>query len=336
MKLRQGKIPYELLRKVIERIKVVDRSVLVGPREGFDSAVIDFGSRYMVVSNDPSFYIPESIPDEFFAFGAVNWPASDVAVFGAHPRWLVYSLLLPIGIDDRRVERLANLIVEESEKLGIDVIGGHTGVYKSLNSPVASSTVMGFVDKNRLVLPSNAKVGDYIVLTKELGLEFAIAISFENPDYIVDKFGNVFLKELQSRYRELSVIQEALALAENRIPNAMHDVTEGGFTQALIEIANNSGVGFKVFEDDLNPSERILEVLNDFNVNPLNVSSSGCLIASVDGSKLDQLDSTLGKLGVEYKVVGTFTEGGFKIVKSDGREEKIRQVQGDAFAEFFA
>ncbi len=336
MVLMQGKIPPSLLKEILETIKVNDKNVIVGPREGFDSAVIDRGHEVLVLSIDPSLYIPENIPDEFFAFGTVNWAASDVAVFGAKPKWILYNLILPVGIAEDRVKKITSLIYEEAKKLDMDIIGGHTGVYKTVYSPVSSATAIGVTTKDKLILPSRAKVGDYILLTKYLGLEFVVSVSFQEEERVEKVVGSRILREFKGSFRSLSVVRDALVLANKKIPNAMHDVTEGGFLLALKEIADNSNVGFELYMEKLMPPSHINDILIEFGIDPLRVSSSGCLIAAVQKNRLEEAEDALRKENIPYQVVGRFTAKGYKIIHESGVVKDVKFQYGDDFAKFFS
>jgi len=336
MPLRQGKIPPSLLKEILSMIKIHDKSVIIGPKEGFDSAVIEKGNEAFVLSVDPSLFIPENIPDEFFAFGTVNWPASDVSVFGAKPRWMLYNLLLPVGIAEEKVKKIASLIYKEAKKLDIDIIGGHTGVYKTVSSPISSATVIGVTDKNKLIFPSGAREGDYILLTKFLGLEFVVSVAFQKEEIVEEIVGRKVIKRFKDNFRNLTVVREALALANEQIPNAMHDVTEGGFLIALKEIADNANLGFELYMEELVPPPPINDVLEKFGIDPLRVSSSGCLIVSIQEEKLEMAKSVLKKENVPFKIVGRFVKEGYKIIDENGKVKEVSFQYVDDFAKFFS
>lgn len=51
-KLRTGKLPHNLLAKMLSKIDL-DERVVVGPAVGVDAAVIDYGNRLLVTKTDP-------------------------------------------------------------------------------------------------------------------------------------------------------------------------------------------------------------------------------------------------------------------------------------------
>ncbi len=93
--LAAGKLPSELLARLLDALPTDDPQLLLGPSVGEDAAVIDFGggdSPLLVAKSDPITFATEEI-----GFYAVNVCANDLAVTGAEPRFYMPTLLLPAG-----------------------------------------------------------------------------------------------------------------------------------------------------------------------------------------------------------------------------------------------
>ena len=336
MKLKQGKLPNELLRELIEGSELDKGKVIIGPKIGFDSAVIRVNDeRCIVVSNDPSIFIPESIPIEYFAFGAVHWAASDVAVFGAKPKWLVYTILFPINTDSEFVRKVIHSISVEARRVGIDIVGGHTAVYKGINTTMSSSTVMGEIKEGELILPSNAKLGDYILFTKTLGLEIAIALAYEKEDELKTFLKPSEVVSLKNMYRELSVVKEALLLAENNLVNAMHDVSEGGLAAALNEFSEASKLGFEIYIENFNLPDYVRTISEHYNIDLFNVSNTGSLLASVPEDNIDDAINILKRNGINVQIIGRFKGKDRVIIEKNGEKKPFPTVNRDAYAKIF-
>ena len=335
MALNQGKVPSKILEKIFQRMKIKDKRVLVGPRIGFDSAVIEADGNIFVVSNDPSGFLPENIPIDYFAFGAVHWPASDVAVFGAKPVWMIYTIMFPIGISEEFVEKTIKSIYNEAKNLKIDIIGGHSGIYKSVNSTIASSTVIGEVEENKLVLPSNAKKGDLILMTKHLGLEISVALSYGEEEIVKKLLGGKTLRKLQESFRQLSVVKEARLLSEKRLANAMHDVTEGGLSVAIRELAGASNLGFEIFEERLPVPDYVKKLSERFGIDLYNTSNTGSLLAAIPPEKSEEAINVLNKHGVKATIIGKFTDEGAYLVKK-GKRKSFPSPATDNYAKIFS
>jgi hydrogenase maturation factor len=128
-----GKLPPELLARLLAAAPVADPRVLVGPGVGLDCAVIDLGERLLVCKSDPVTFATEQLGDYL-----VQLNANDLATTGATPSWLLVALLLPENAaDDAMAERLMGQIGAACRELGIALVGGHTEITYGLDRPVA-------------------------------------------------------------------------------------------------------------------------------------------------------------------------------------------------------
>jgi len=327
--LKPGKLRNDVLKRVVfPYLGVEDEKVVYGPREGFDSAVLEYdGENYLVVATDPVI----GVPREAFGFFAYHFAASDVAVFGAEPRWLVLNLLFPEGTPEEYVGEVMGDVHEECLKYGGSIIGGHTGVYPSITEPIGTSTVAGTVRKEELKLPI-AKPGDRIVVTAKVGLEFAVSATYFREKELLGKLTKKELMRLKRSFYFETVVPEAL-IARN-FARGMHDATEGGLT-ALHEIADNSGVGFRVYADKLHLDPLVKKVLDFYNLEPWSVSSTGTLIAITPPEKSDALIVELLKNGILAFELGEFTEEKERVLMEGSEERPFPEFEGDPYAELY-
>src|SRR5512147_1652541 len=87
-----GKLPVDLLEKLLAEAPGKDPRVLQGPGVGLDCAVLDFGPTLLVLKSDPITFVTDTI-----GWYAVQINANDIATTGAIPRWWLTTLLLPEG-----------------------------------------------------------------------------------------------------------------------------------------------------------------------------------------------------------------------------------------------
>ena len=88
--LRVGKLPPELLLRILARAPIDDPRVILGPGIGLDCAVVDLGDRFAVYKSDPITFASDQI-----GYYLVHVNANDIATTGAQPLWLLVTLLLP-------------------------------------------------------------------------------------------------------------------------------------------------------------------------------------------------------------------------------------------------
>ncbi|GAB6102285.1 AIR synthase family protein [Thermococcus atlanticus] len=324
-----GKLRNKVLREVIfPNLGIEDARVIYGPREGFDAAVLEYDeNHYLVVATDPTL----GVPAETFGFFTYHFASSDVAVFGARPRWLVVDILLPPGSEKEFLEKTMQDLNTECRKYGSSIIGGHTGVYPSVNEPTATTTAMGLVKKDELKLPL-AMAGDKIVVTNKVALEFAVSASYFRADELRKVLTPGEISKLRAMYRLETVVPDALTAKP--FVRGMHDATEGGLT-SLHEIADNSGLGFRVYAEKLRLDPMVRKVLDFYGFEPWSVSSTGTLIAIVPPEKSDSLITGLQKNGIEVFEIGEFTADKRRVLIENGEEKEFPRFEGDPYARLY-
>ncbi len=329
-KLPPGKLRNELLREVIfPNLGVEDGKVIYGPKEGFDSAVLEYDEEhYLIVATDPTL----GVPVESFGFFAYHFASSDVAVFGTRPRWLVVDFVLPPGTEREFLESTLNDLNGECRRFGSAIIGGHTGVYPSVREPVATTTAMGLVKREELKLPL-AKPGDRIIVTDKVALEFAVSAAYFRADELKGFLTPGELSKLRSLYRLETVLPDAL-IAKPFV-RGMHDATEGGLT-ALHEVADNSGLGFVVYPERLRLNPLVGKVLDFYGLEPWSVSSTGTLIAITPPEKSNQLIAELHKNGITAFELGKFTADKKRVLVENGEEKVFPTFKGDPYVELYS
>jgi len=327
--LPPGKLRNDVLREIVfPNLGVEDARVVYGPREGFDSAVLDYdGENYLIIATDPTL----GVPAETFGFFTYHFASSDVAVFGARPRWLVVDFILPMGTSKDFLKDVMEDLNAECRRYGSAIIGGHTGVYPSVGEPISTTTAMGLVRKDELKLPL-AKPGDRIVLTGKVALEFAVSSAYFRTDEVKNVLTPEEIAELRSMYRLETVLPDAL-IAKPFV-RGMHDATEGGLT-ALHEIADNSGLGFIVYAEKLKLNPLVERVLSFYGLEPWDVSSTGTLIAIAPPEKANSLIAELQKNGIIAFELGEFTADRKRILIESGEEKKFPTFKGDPYVELY-
>jgi hydrogenase maturation factor len=299
-----GKLPPDLLAHLLGRVPVADPRVTVGPRPGVDAAVLDLGDRYLVATSDPITFVAERI-----GWYAVHVNANDVAVMGGTPRWLLATVLLPPGCDAALPETIQAQMLAACATLGISLIGGHTEVTAGLDRPIVAGTLLGEVEKERLVLPA-ARPGDRLVVTKGIAIEGTAALAVEAADALRARGMDEAVLARAAALLErpgISVVADARALCAAVHPRAMHDPTEGGLATALRELAQACGVGVRVELERIPVLPDTRAVCTALGLDPLGLLASGCLIAAVAPDDEAAALSALAAVGVPAAVIGAVT-----------------------------
>lgn len=280
MGLPTGKLPADLLERLIRTYTTKIHGVAVGASIGEDAAAIDLGDKYLLAKTDPITFVAEDI-GTYTIF--VN--ANDIATMGGTPRWFLATVLLPEkGTTPELVESIFAQLSSACAKIDAAFCGGHTEITAGIDRPIVIGTMLGEVEKDRLIATSGAKPGDDILLTKEIAIEGTSILAREKGGEIAERFGAEFLNRCRmlATVPGISVLEEArIAMRSGRI-HSMHDPTEGGLANALHEVATAADVGLLVEEDQIRVLEECGILCGHFGLDPLGFIASGSLLIMAD------------------------------------------------------
>jgi len=311
---------------VFRRLGARDPSVVVGPGVGEDAAAIDLGNgRVLVVHSDA---VTGAI--EILGRLAVHVPCNDVAVAGARPRWLSITILVPEEWGAEVVDEVMEQVDEASRELGVAVVGGHTELTSGISRPIASSTAMGIVSASKFVRTGGARSGDLVLMTKTAGVEGTAIICTDFADALRARgVSEEIIARGREFFRRVSVVKEALLLAERGLATSMHDPTEGGVLGGLTEIAYASGKTLVVWEERIPVARETMEISRALGIDPLKLISSGTLLATVPRGRVDEALRILEDSGVEVSIIGEVRDRGDALVvlhRRSGNVEKLVHV----------
>ena len=280
--MQPGKLPPDLLARLVASATVEDPRVLVGPRVGEDAAAVDLGNgRVLVLKSDPITFASDLI-----GWYAVHVACNDIAAMGARPVGVLATLIFPKSADEVDVGRTMADVHRAAAELGIEVLGGHTEVAPGVISPIISMTAVGRAPRDRLVTSGGARPGDTIILTKAAALEGTAILATDLAAQLEGRVPPELVARAQGLTARLSVVRDGVQAAELGA-TALHDPTEGGVLGALWELAEASGHGFEVDASAVPILEETRQICAVFGADPLKLISSGAmLIACPDLSRM--------------------------------------------------
>lgn len=303
--LSAGKLPAELLGRLLERNAALSERLVIPPRVGEDAAVIalEDSDRYLVVGTDPITFVTEDL-----GFYVVTINANDVATLGARPLFFSCVLLFPEGFASSGVERVFSEIRRACVDAGIAWVGGHTEITPAVAHPVAVGQMIGEVSREGLVRKDRMEVGDKLLLTKALAVEAVSIIARERADEVRSAHGEAFLERATGFLHRpgISVVAEALAAcsAGGLELHAMHDPTEGGLSGGLYELAAASGKGLRIDRDRVPVYPEARALCQQFGLDPLGVIASGSLLLAAAAGAADRIGEALRRRGVDCTQIG--------------------------------
>ena len=330
-----GKFPPELLEQLINSAGTEDPRVLLGPKVGEDAAVLDFGDRLLVAKSDPVTFAAERA-----GWYAVQVCANDVACTGATPRWFLATLLAPEWFSPDDAAQMFNDVASACRDLGVALIGGHSEVTHGIKRPIISGTMLGEVERDRLITTGGAREGDSIVVTKGLAIEGTAILARDNADELRGAGAEESVIRRSASLLDspgISVLHEAQIASTRHTVHSMHDATEGGLVTALHEVASASGLGVAVEEDSVPVLPETAQVCNALALHALGLLASGALVITLPPSEVPKLLGSLERAGIDAWEIGQMlpVEEGRIMFTRQGEEVPLPVFQRDELARYF-
>ncbi len=302
--LEPGKVDPEILQKFFSLLSL-DDSVIVGPGIGEDAAVINIGKRHIVVKTDPITFTSQNA-----GWYVTNINANDIACMGGIPRWFLVSILLPPDEKKAFLDKFFSSLKRSCEKLGINLVGGHTEVTSSVKRPVVIGHMIGQLESNKPVSNKDAKIGDVVLLTKGLAIEGTHVIYQEKKKELKDKVPSQILHRIENFIENpgISVVEDAKLVFRNADVHCLHDLTEGGLMAGIWEIATASRVGIQIEEEKVPVFKETELLCRLYNLNPLALLASGALLVVTTPVNAKKLKSIFDKKGILLTKIGKVVE----------------------------
>lgn len=333
--LPTGKLPAELLSRLLAEVAAPDPSILLGPGVGLDCAVIDLGNdRCLVAKSDPITFATDAI-----GWYAVHVNANDVATTGARPRWFLATLLLPEGrTSPELAAEILRQIRDACREIDAVLVGGHTEVTHGLERPVVCGSLLGEVARRDLIVPSGARPGDALLLTKGVAVEATALLAREKDVELRGRLDPSLLERARSFLTApgLSVLPEARIAAGAGRVHAMHDPTEGGLATALHELADASSTGLEIDAEAVHVFSETRALCRAFGLDPWGVIASGALLLAVDPADVDIVLEALAASGIRAARIGRIREARHgRLLRESGNARPLPRFDADEISRVF-
>lgn len=314
--MKLGKVEREVLERVVyRRLGARRRDVILGPMFGEDAAVLRPPRKMLAVACDPI-----TGAGEMVGWLAVHVNANDVAVCGAKPSWFSATILLPPGSGEDVLVKLMEEMNRAALELNVGIVTGHTEVAPGVSHPIIAGHMIGVLVSPKPIYSGGGRPGDVVMMSKSAAVEGTAILARDFSERLRGRVSDRVLRRARGYYRRISVVEEALALAERKLAKAMHDPTEGGVLGGVYELAEASRVSFILYEERVPVSRETRVVCEALGCDPLRLISSGVLLAAVPRRGVREAE----KLGL--KVIGELRSRrmGNLLVRGDGGEERVR------------
>jgi hydrogenase expression/formation protein HypE len=330
--LKAGKLPAELLSRLLASVSIDDPRVLLSGSVGEDAALISYGERLLIAKSDPVTFATERI-----GWYAVNVNANDVAACGGDPKWFLATVLLPEGASPLLAEQIFHQIRDACRELGVALIGGHTEVTVDLRRPLVSGTMLGEVLAGSEIRTGGAEVGDRVLLTGGIAIEGTAILASEADQRLESVDRRLMERAAQFLDRPgISVVAAARAIRGPSI-SSLHDPTEGGLAGALAEVCEASQTGVEIDEEAVPVLPETRAICDVLQLDPWGLIASGALLATARPDHATHALAQLEAAGIQAWEIGhvTRSDRGRTLRRADGRRVPLPTFERDELARYF-
>lgn len=321
---------FKLIDRICAPFQSEQKSTVKGA--GDDTAVIDAGDRYILLSND---LLLEGVnfdltyfPLQHLGYKAVVVGISDILAMNGTPR----QILIALGVSSRFSVEMIDLFYEgvraACQDYHVDLVGGDTSA--SVNGLTLSITATGDVEKDKIVYRSGANVNDLVCLSGNLGAAYMGLHLLErekracngqpNPHPKFEGYEYILRRQLKPEAR-MDIIER---LAQNGIvPTSMIDISDGLASEAL-HICKASDKGIRIYLNRLPIAKQTYAMAEELHSDPVVAALNGGddyeLLFTVPLSKQAEISA----MGID--IIGHITASGTgaKLITPDGQEIALR------------
>ncbi len=278
------------------------------PGDQHDAAVLGGAGSRLAFTTDSYVVRPMFFPGGDLGSLAVHGTVNDLAMAGARPAGLSAAFILEEGLPMETLWQIVASMAAAAEAAGVPVVTGDTKVVdRGKGDGVFINTAgVGWIAHERQIAPGQVQPGDAVIVSGDLG-RHGMAV-------MAQREGLEFESEITSD--SASVVEPALALIEAGLEvHCMRDLTRGGLTAALNEIAAAARAGIEISEASIPVRDDVRAACEFLGLEPMQVACEGRFAVFVPGAEADRAVEVMRGFPVsaEAGMIGEVTG------KGDGR-----------------
>jgi len=247
-----------------------------------DAARLKFPGDSLVFSTDSYVVDPVFFPGGDIGRLAVCGTVNDVAMMGARPLFLSVAFIIEEGFMISDLEKVLISMKEAAEEAGVELVTGDTKVVPrgAADKIFINTAGIGVPIDNVHLSGHFARPGDKILINGSIA-DHGITVLARREGLELDV-------DIKSDAAPLNHLVSAVL---KKLPGirVMRDPTRGGLATTLNEIAIQSNVGIRVFEDQLPVSQPVKAVCEILGLDPLYIANEGKMLVFTAEQHADQL-----------------------------------------------
>jgi hydrogenase expression/formation protein HypE len=271
---------------------------------GHDGAVLPAAGHRLAFTTDSFVVRPLFFPGGDIGSLAVHGTVNDLAMCGARPLYLSAGFILEEGLPMEALWRIVQSMGRAAEAAGVQLVTGDTKVVErgKGDGVFINTSGVGIIEHDLTVAPQSVRPGDLILLSGDIG-RHGIAV-------MAVREGLAFKTTIESDSAPVSGLVMDLLKAGIEI-HCLRDLTRGGLSSALVEIAQTARVQIAIDERSIPIAEEVQGTCEILGLDPLYVANEGRFVAFLPSAAGERALPILQAhpLGREASVIGIVRGG---------------------------
>ena len=267
-----------------------------------DAAVLAPAGR-LAFTTDSHVVRPLRFPGGDIGRLAVAGTVNDVATAAARPLALAAAFVIEEGFAVAELREVCASMAATAAEAGVPIVTGDTKVVErgACDGLYITTTGVGEVVVEHEMGAATVREGDAVVLSGGIG-EHAVAVLAARGEFD-------FRTPVESDCAPLWTLVEAAAEAAGPGLRFLRDPTRGGLTTVLAELAEESGLGVEIEEDDVPVAPGVRSVCDLLGLDPLTLANEGkmVLVTAADTAEAVVAAVRAAPYGAEARRIGAVT-----------------------------
>ena len=233
-----------------------------------DSSVFAVGGQRLAFTSDSYVVRPLFFPGGDLGSLAVHGTVNDLAMSGARPLFLSAAFIIEEGLPMESLWKIVVSMRQAADRAGVRIITGDTKVVDKGKGDgmFVNTSGVGVVEHSLAIAPKSVQPGDVILVNGDLG-RHGMAI-------MAVREGLEFESAIESDSAPLAPLVLELLSAGLEV-HCLRDLTRGGLTSVLNEIAEAAGRTIRVEEKLIPVREDVRAACEILGLDPFQVACEG-------------------------------------------------------------
>jgi hydrogenase expression/formation protein HypE len=293
-----GRLMEDLIEKVFRPAFAND---LLDQRH--DGAVLQVGGQRIAFTTDSYVVRPLFFPGGDIGTLAVNGTVNDLAMCGARPLWLSTGFIMEEGLPLETLQRVVQSMRDAAARAGVQIVTGDTKVVdRGKGDGLYLNTAgIGVLEHALTIGPRAVQPGDALVISGDIGRHGTAIMALRD--------GLSFESSIESDCAPLNGLVARL-LAAGLTPHCLRDLTRGGLTATLVEIARDRKLRLHIEGSRVPVREDVRGACEILGLDPMYVANEGRFLAVLPEAQAARALEILraDELGREAAVIGHVTD----------------------------